>query len=117
MKRPAQDQGGEDRLLSTREAAEYLGVSIQTIRLLGDRRVLPQGRTSGNHRRYRESDLRAFAEARASGTPAHATARAGAWAKAATEVLRVAEQDLGAEWGAPFREARETLREAIKRTP
>lgn len=45
--------GSEDRrILAAREAAEYLGVSLATLRKIESRGELIPSRTPGGHRRY-----------------------------------------------------------------
>ena len=45
--------GSEDRrILAAREAAEYLGVSLATLRKIESRGELVPSRTPGGHRRY-----------------------------------------------------------------
>lgn len=50
-----------DKLLTPKEAAAYLRVSLKTLRRIGVKRVPLSVRTF----RYRESDLEAFIKARA----------------------------------------------------
>ena len=54
--------------LNIGEAADYLGVHIDTIRRWTRARFLPAWRTPGNHRRYRRADLDAIRK-QPKGTP------------------------------------------------
>ncbi len=49
-----------DRLLTTREAAELLGVGPTTVKRWCDEGKLPALKTAGGHRRYREADVLAM---------------------------------------------------------
>lgn len=53
---------GADPLLTTKDAAVILGVSLRTIQLWVEAGHLTAGRTPGGHRRIRESVVTAFAE-------------------------------------------------------
>jgi excisionase family DNA binding protein len=57
---PATAESGED-LLTTREAAAALGISVSTARRWSDEGRLPTTKTSGGHRRFRVADLRGLA--------------------------------------------------------
>lgn len=46
-----------ERLLTTREAADILGVGPTTVKRWSDEGKLPAIKTAGGHRRYRESDV------------------------------------------------------------
>jgi excisionase family DNA binding protein len=99
------------RLLLTGEAAAILGVAPQTVRTLALSGGLPCRLTAGGHRRFLEADVLAYRGRVGEGRAPGLNTRAGVWAAAATEVLRAAATDLGADTaeGAAFRSAAETL--------
>lgn len=49
-----------ERLLTTREAADILGVGPTTVKRWSDEGKLPAIKTAGGHRRYRETDVMAM---------------------------------------------------------
>jgi excisionase family DNA binding protein len=53
---------GRHRLLSVSEAAEFLGVSADSLRKWSDQGMLPVYRTPGGQRRYSPADLQRFIE-------------------------------------------------------
>ena len=61
MSRPHFAQDPMDPLLTTREAAQRLGVSLRTVQLWVEAGTLPAGRTPGGHRRIRLSAVEALA--------------------------------------------------------
>jgi len=97
------------------QVAALLGVSLNTARAWADSGELPHRRTPGGHRRFIEADVLAFRARRLTGAPAHAGARAAAWASVADQVLRTAEADLGrgSRLARPFRSAREQLQRQL----
>lgn len=62
MSRPHFAQDPVDPLLTTREAALRLGVSLRTVQLWVEAGTLPAGRTPGGHRRIRLSAVEALAQ-------------------------------------------------------
>lgn len=62
MSRPHFAQDPLDPLLTTREAALRLGVSLRTVQLWVEAGTLPAGRTPGGHRRIRLSAVEALAQ-------------------------------------------------------
>lgn len=62
MSRPHFAQDPVDPLLTTREAALQLGVSLRTVQLWVEAGTLPAGRTPGGHRRIRLSAVEALAQ-------------------------------------------------------
>lgn len=62
MSRPHFAQDPIDPLLTTREAALRLGVSLRTVQLWVEAGTLPAGRTPGGHRRIRLSAVEALAQ-------------------------------------------------------
>ncbi|PXW96517.1 excisionase family DNA binding protein [Sphaerotilus hippei] len=62
MSRPHFAQDPLDPLLTTREAAMRLGVSLRTVQLWVEAGTLPAGRTPGGHRRIRLSAVEALAQ-------------------------------------------------------
>ena len=74
---PSGSEAG-DELLTTREAAVALGISVSTARRWSDEGRLKTTKTSGGHRRFRVADLRGLARPRAPGpaAPGRAAARA-----------------------------------------
>lgn len=62
MSRPHFVQDPVDPLLTTREAALRLGVSLRTVQLWVEAGTLPAGRTPGGHRRIRLSAVEALAQ-------------------------------------------------------
>jgi excisionase family DNA binding protein len=76
MSRPHFAQDPVDPLLTTREAALRLGVSLRTVQLWVEAGTLPAGRTPGGHRRIRLSAVEALAQR--SGLRAAADPNAGA---------------------------------------
>lgn len=50
----------EAQMLSVSEAAEYLGVSVSSVRQWSDTGRLPVYRTPGNQRRFKRIDLKSF---------------------------------------------------------
>jgi len=101
--------------LATRQAADLLGVSPNTLRIYADEGVLPNRRTPGGHRRFLEADILALRAHRERGEPPHAATRAAVWHEAARQVLRAAEADLGGSTplGRPFGAAAEELRRRL----
>ncbi len=81
---------------SITEAASLLGVSRSTLRNLAEAGEIPCWRTDGGHRRFPETELRAY-RAQSMGERPGAAERAAAWTAAALAVLRGAEADLGSE--------------------
>lgn len=53
-------QAGDDLPLSVRDAATYLGVSVQTVYLWVERKQIPHLRVMGRNIRFLKSDLEAF---------------------------------------------------------
>lgn len=53
--------GDADPMLTTRQVAERLGVSLRTVQLWVEAGVLPAARTPGGHRRIRQSAVRELA--------------------------------------------------------
>ena len=90
---PMSPHGTRD--LSSREAAERLGVSTSTVRNLARSGELPHRRTAGNHRRFAQADVAALRVRRRTETPVDEATRAAVWHAAALAVLRDAERDLG----------------------
>lgn len=79
MSRPHFAQDPVDPLLTTREAALRLGVSLRTVQLWVEAGTLPAGRTPGGHRRIRLSAVEALAQRsglRAASEPANQQAAA-----------------------------------------
>jgi hypothetical protein len=68
-------------------------------------------------RRFVEDDVLAFRARRLTGAPAHAGARAAAWASVAEQVLRNAEADLGrgSRFARPFQAAHAELMRQLER--
>ena len=62
MSRPYFAPDPIDPLLTTREAAMRLGVSLRTVQLWVEAGTLPAGRTPGGHRRIRLSAVEALAQ-------------------------------------------------------
>jgi excisionase family DNA binding protein len=60
---------GDDRILTTREAGELLGIAVSTAQQWIENGLLPAWKTPGGHRRVRLSDVRALARARAGLAP------------------------------------------------
>lgn len=88
MSRPHFAQDPVDPLLTTREAALRLGVSLRTVQLWVEAGTLPAGRTPGGHRRIRLSAVEALAQR--SGLRAAVDPNAGgAGANAPLDVLLV----------------------------
>lgn len=102
--------------LTVPQAARVLGVALNTVRAWADSGELPHRRTAGGHRRFVEADVLAFQARRLTGAPAHAAARAAAWASVADQVLRNAEVDLGrgSRLGRPFQAARAELERGLR---
>lgn len=98
---------------SITEAAAILGVSRSTVRIWAEAGTISCWRTDGGHRRFPETELRAF-RAEVMGERPGTAERAAAWAAAAQAVLHAAEADLGSgsPLSAPFRAAAQTLRGA-----
>lgn len=81
MSRPHFAQDPVDPLLTTREAALRLGVSLRTVQLWVEAGTLPAGRTPGGHRRIRLSAVEALAHRsglRAAAEPGSAAAAGNA---------------------------------------
>ncbi len=53
-------QAGDDLPISVRDAATYLGVSVQTVYLWVERKQIPHLRVMGRNIRFLKSDLEAF---------------------------------------------------------
>jgi excisionase family DNA binding protein len=100
------------RVLLTSDAAALLGVAPSTIRNLAASGELPCRQTAGGHRRFLESDLLAYRGRARATADAERTMRAAVWAAAASEVLRAAIADLGADTaeGRAFARASDVLR-------
>lgn len=62
MTKPHYRRDHDDPLMTTRETAHLLGVSLRTVQLLVKAGTLSAGRTPGGHRRIRKSDVLALAE-------------------------------------------------------
>lgn len=62
MTKPHYRRDHDDPLMTTRETAHLLGVSLRTVQLWDAAGTLPAGRTPGGHRRIRKSDVLALAE-------------------------------------------------------
>ncbi len=80
MSRPHFAQDPLDPLLTTREAAVRLGVSLRTVQLWVEAGTLPAGRTPGGHRRIRLSAVEALAQRsglRAAAAPSPTSASSG----------------------------------------
>ncbi len=77
MSRPHFAQDPLDPLLTTREAAVRLGVSLRTVQLWVEAGTLPAGRTPGGHRRIRLSAVEALAQRSGLRAAAQPTATAG----------------------------------------
>lgn len=76
-----------ERLLTTREAAEILGVGPTTVKRWCDEGKLPAIKTAGGHRRYRETDVLAM---RSRGEPSDGlTARLPSMSRAEIDELDV----------------------------
>lgn len=56
---------GDDQILTTREAAELLGIAVSTAQQWIENGALPAWKTPGGHRRVRLSDVRALLRERA----------------------------------------------------
>ena len=54
-----------DKLLSSRELADYLGIPLETTYMWRARRTGPRGIRVGRHVRYRLADVQAWLEAHA----------------------------------------------------
>ena len=52
--------GPASRMLTTREAATRLGVSLRTVQLWVEASILPAARTPGGHRRYSRTAIQAL---------------------------------------------------------
>ena len=63
MSRPHFAQDPVDPLLTTREVAQRMGVSLRTVQLWADAGLLAAVRTPGGHRRIRQSAVETLAEA------------------------------------------------------
>ena len=50
----------EEKLLTIGQAAEYLGVSMNTLRRWDERQIGRDQKEGGTHRYYRENDLEVF---------------------------------------------------------
>lgn len=61
---------GADRLMSSEELAEYVGVPIQTIYSWRVRKVGPRGIKIGRHTRYRVSEVRRWLDEKERSTAA-----------------------------------------------
>ncbi len=97
--------------LTSRQAAERLGVALNTLHRLANAGEVPCYRTAGGHRRFREEDVDAALERRAAGEVANADVKAEAWKRAALALLDAADRDLGSgPASGPFREAANALR-------
>jgi excisionase family DNA binding protein len=88
MSRPHFAQDPLDPLLTTREAAMRLGVSLRTVQLWVEAGTLPAGRTPGGHRRIRLSAVEALAQR--SGLRAAQVVAPPAPSNASVDVLLVA---------------------------
>lgn len=86
MTKPHYRRDHADPLMTTRETAQLLGVSLRTVQLWDTAGTLPAGRTPGGHRRIRKSDVLAFAE-RSGLRPARQTATATTAATTGNEQL------------------------------
>ena len=64
-----------DRLLTTRDVAEMLGLSPETVLRRWRNRELPGFRLATNVLRFRESEIEAWLEARRAGAPPAGTVR------------------------------------------
>ncbi|PWU22799.1 MAG: hypothetical protein C5B49_00080 [Bdellovibrio sp.] len=54
----------ESQRLSTREAAQLLGISENTLRRLADRRIIPSRKSRGGHRSFLEAHILQYRESR-----------------------------------------------------
>jgi len=88
MSRPHFAQDPVDPLLTTREAALRLGVSLRTVQLWVEAGTLPAGRTPGGHRRIRLSAVEALAQRSGLRAAADPNAAAGG-ANAPLDILLV----------------------------
>lgn len=61
MTKPRTTQGPADPFLTTRQAAQLLGVTLRSVQLWVEAGKLPAGHTPGGHRRIRTSAARALA--------------------------------------------------------
>ncbi|MCK6423569.1 MAG: excisionase family DNA-binding protein [Burkholderiaceae bacterium] len=90
MSRPHFAQDPVDPLLTTREAAMRLGVSLRTVQLWVEAGTLPAGRTPGGHRRIRLSAVEALAQRSGLRAAAEPGAAPGGAGSAPPDVLMVA---------------------------
>lgn len=60
MAEPTNNVGSADGYLSTIEAAEFLGVSPQTLRNYADRELIKCYRVFSGHRHFKKEDLQEF---------------------------------------------------------
>lgn len=90
MSRPHFAQDPVDPLLTTREAAMRLGVSLRTVQLWVEAGTLPAGRTPGGHRRIRLSAVEALAQRSGLRAAAEPGTAPGGSAGAPPDVLMVA---------------------------
>lgn len=98
--------------LTSRQAAERLGVALNTLHRLADIGEVPCYRTAGGHRRFRDDDLTAALERRQTGEVIHAEVKAEAWRRAALALLLAAQRDvgMGTDEASPFARAAAALR-------
>ena len=90
MSRPHFAQDPLDPLLTTREAALRLGVSLRTVQLWVEAGTLPAGRTPGGHRRIRLSAVEALAQRSGLLTAAPTSLSAASAAGAPLDLLLIA---------------------------
>ncbi len=90
MSRPHFAQDPLDPLLTTREAALRLGVSLRTVQLWVEAGTLPAGRTPGGHRRIRLSAVEALAQRSGLRPAAPTSLSMAAAANAPLDVLLIA---------------------------
>jgi excisionase family DNA binding protein len=104
-----------DKELTSRQAADLLGLTHQTLRRWADSGRIPHHRTPGGHRRFARSDLIALRAERAVGSGAGAPHDpVQAWARALDEAFAAAQAALGPTEGEPFDRARRELRAALE---
>jgi excisionase family DNA binding protein len=76
------------RPLTTPQAAEILGITDATVRILADSGELPHRKTVGGHRRFLEEDVRALRLDRDTKNRSGAAAKAVTWRRAVPTTSR-----------------------------